>query len=318
MSSIISLEQIKKCISASSDASLIQIIEDGFVSYSKGDVIVPPVGHLAFTSPPGDLHIKYGYIKNDDFFVVKMASGFYDNPKIGLSSSNGLMLVFSQKTGVLLSVLLDEGYLTDIRTALAGAVVAKHLAPKKVSAIGIVGTGIQARLQLRFLKSVIDCRSVIVWGRSVEKMNDYKHDPMLSDFNITLTQNIEELTQACNFIVTTTPSNRALIHSNAIQPGTHITAVGADTPGKQELDADLFSRASIIVADSKSQCLDHGDLFHPVNKGIISAEQIIELGNWIGTSRRRSNNSDISIADLTGVAIQDIQIAKYVYQKTKG
>lgn len=317
MNDIISLTQIKKCLATSSDSELIQIIDDGFVSYSEGNVIVPPVGHLPFSNPPGDLHIKYGYIKDDDFFVVKLASGFYDNPKIGLSSSNGLMLIFSQKTGELLSILLDEGHLTDVRTALAGAVVAKHLAPKKITAIGIVGTGIQARLQLQFLKSILDCREVIVWGRSDEKLNEYIKDPSLSDFNITATFNLSELSQRCNFIVTTTPSTRPLLLSNEIQPGTHITAVGADTPGKQELEANLFGRASIIVADSKAQCIDHGDLSHAIENNIITEDQIIELGTLISNGLSRKNNTDITIADLTGVAIQDIQIAKYVYQKTK-
>lgn len=317
MSDIISLEQIKKLLSTSSDSELIQIIEDGFVSYSKGKIIVPPVGHLPFSNPPGDLHIKYGYIKDDDFFVVKLASGFYDNPKIGLNSSNGLMLVFSQKTGELYSILLDEGHLTDIRTALAGAVVAKCLAPKKVNTIGIVGTGIQARLQLRFLKSIIDCKKVIVWGRSDEKLDDYKRDPIISDFNITSTRNISELTQRCNYIVTTTPSTRPLLLSNEIQPGTHITAVGADTPGKQELEANLFGKASIIVADSKSQCIDHGDLFHAMKSEVINEDQIIELGTLISKGHSRTKDSEITIADLTGVAIQDIQIAKYIYLKTK-
>lgn len=317
MIDIISLAQIKKCLATCSDSELIQVIEDGFVSYSKGNVIVPPVGHLPFTNPPGDLHIKYGYIKDDNFFVVKLASGFYENPMIGLSSSNGLMLVFSQKTGELLSILLDEGHLTDIRTALAGAVVAKHLAPKKITTVGIVGTGIQARLQLQFLKSILDCREVIVWGRSAEKLNDYIKDPSLSDFNITATLNLNELTQRCNFIVTTTPVTSPLLLSSEIQPGTHITAVGADTPGKQELEAALFGRASIIVADSKSQCVDHGDIFHAIQNNIITENQIIELGTLISKGPSRKNNIDITIADLTGVAIQDIQIAKYIYQKTK-
>lgn len=317
MIDIISLAQIKKCLATCSDSELIQVIEDGFVSYSKGNVIVPPVGHLPFTNPPGDLHIKYGYIKDDNFFVVKLASGFYENPMIGLSSSNGLMLVFSQKTGELLSILLDEGHLTDIRTALAGAVVAKHLAPKKITTVGIVGTGIQARLQLQFLKSILDCREVIVWGRSAEKLNDYIKDPSLSDFNITATLNLNELTQRCNFIVTTTPVTSPLLLSSEIQPGTHITAVGADTPGKQELEAALFGRASIIVADSKSQCVDHGDIFHAIQNNIITENQIIELGTLISKGSSRKNNIDITIADLTGVAIQDIQIAKYIYQKTK-
>ncbi|MCB0492317.1 MAG: hypothetical protein KDC93_07865, partial [Cyclobacteriaceae bacterium] len=282
------------------------------------DVVVPPVGHLPFIDPPGDLHIKYGFIKNDDYYVVKLASGFYNNPQLGLSSSNGLMLVFSQKTGELLSILLDEGHLTDIRTALAGAVVAKHLASSSVKTIGIVGTGIQARLQLRFLKSVIDCRDVLVWGRSEEKLSEYKRDLMLSDFNINTTQNISELANQCNYIVTTTPSKHPLLLTKDIQPGTHITAVGADTPGKQELEASLFGMASLIIADSKSQCIDHGDIFHPVHQGIIKEDQIMELGTFISIGQKRKNESNISIADLTGVAIQDIQIAKFVYQKTKG
>lgn len=317
MTKIVSLDQMKACLRACPDSELIQIIEDGFVRYSNGEVVVPPVGHLPFINPPGDLHIKYGFIKEDDYYVIKLASGFYENPKIGLSSSNGLMLVFSQKTGELLSILLDEGYLTDIRTALAGSVVAKYLAPQQVNKIGIVGTGIQARLQLRFLKSVIDCREVIVWGRSDEKLSDYKKDPSLADFNITTTRNIQELAHQCNFIVTTTPSKEPLLLSSDIQPGTHITAMGADTPGKQELEASLFGKASIIVADSKSQCIDHGDIYHPVYHKVITANQIIELGTLISSGQKRKNNTEITIADLTGVAIQDIQIAKFVYQKTK-
>ncbi len=317
MAKIILLDQIKSCMNACSDSELIQIIEDGFVSYSKGDVVVPPVGHLPFIDPPGDLHIKYGFIKEDDFYVVKLASGFYDNPKIGLSSSNGLMLVFSQKTGELLSILLDEGHLTDIRTALAGAVVAKHLAPKQLNKIGIVGTGIQARLQLRYLKSVIDCREVIAWGRSDEKLNDYKKDPILSGFTINTTRNISDLANQCNYIVTTTPSKEPLLFTKEIQPGTHITAIGADTPGKQELEASLFGKASLIVADSKSQCIDHGDIFHAIHHNTIKENQIVELGALISSGLKRSNDADITIADLTGVAIQDIQIAKFIYQKTK-
>jgi len=314
MTKIISLEKIKDCIDRCEITDLINLIEAGFVSYSKGEVNVAPVGHLPFISPPGDLHIKYGYIKGDDFYVIKLASGFYENPKLGLASSNGLMLVFSQKTGELLSILLDEGHLTDIRTAMAGAVVAKHLAPKKVNAIGIVGTGIQARLQLIYLKSIVDCRKVIVWGRSSEKMTNYKNDPALADFSINTTQDMSELAHNCNLIVTTTPSKTPLLHSHEIQPGTHITAMGADTPGKQELESSLFGRASIIVADSILQCVDHGDICHAINDKIISADQVIELGTLIAKSRQSKHEDDITIADLTGVAIQDIQIAKFVHQ----
>src|SRR5580658_7578580 len=124
-------------------------MENGFVAYSRGEVVVPPVGHLDFADPPGDCHIKYGYIRGDDTFTVKMATGFYRNPDIGLPSSNGAMLVFSARTGEPLALLHDEGYLTDVRTAAAGAVAAKYLAPREVECIGMVGAGTQAHLQLQ-------------------------------------------------------------------------------------------------------------------------------------------------------------------------
>ncbi len=318
MSKIISLSEIKKILDTCSDSSLIQLIENGFVSYSNGEVLVAPVGHLPFTNPPGDLHIKYGYVKGKEYFVVKMASGFYENPSLGLSASNGLMLVFSQKTGELLSILLDEGHLTDIRTALAGAVVAKHLSPKNVTRIGIVGTGIQARLQLRYLKSVLDCRNVIVWGRSQEKMEAYASDSILTDFNIATTRHIDELTATCNLIVTTTPSKNPLLLSTQIMEGTHITAVGADTPGKVEVDPALFERADIVVADSISQCIDHGDCASAIAAGTLDAKNIIELGTFITSGKKRSDDSAITIADLTGVAVQDINIAELVYGRAAG
>ncbi len=313
MTKIISLPQIKNCIEGTPDELLIQQIEHGFVLYSNGNVVVPPVGYLPFENPAGDVHIKYGYIRDDDFYVIKIASGFYENPKLGLNSSNGLMLVFNKKTGALLSVLFDEGYLTDIRTALAGAVVAKHLAPENVNTIGIIGTGTQARLQLKYLKSVVDCRKVLVWGRSFTKAEAYSKDAALTDFEITPVSSVGELTRVCNLIVTTTPSHSAIISSEDMLPGTLITAVGADAPGKQELETSLFAKATDIIADSTSQCIDHGELCNAVKEQIITEKQIIELGSYIAEGRKRNSHSNLTIADLTGVAVQDIQIAKYVH-----
>lgn len=317
MTKIITLPQIKNSIETTPDELLIQQIEDGFVQYSKGNVVVPPVGYLPFENPTGDVHIKYGYIRDDDFYVIKIASGFYENPKIGLNSSNGLMLVFNKNTGALLSVLLDEGYLTDVRTALAGAVVAKHLAPENVNTIGIVGTGIQARLQLKYLRSVVRCRKVMVWGRSFSKAEEYARDTSLIDFDITPVSSINELTQVCNLIITTTPSHSAIIFNKDMIPGTLITAVGADAPGKQELEPSLFGKATEIIADSTSQCIDHGELCTAVKERIISKDQIIELGNYIANGRKRNPDSILAIADLTGVAVQDIQIAKYVHLRSE-
>lgn len=182
---IIALDQILHALSA---IDVIDVIESGFVAYSEGKVVVPPVGEMIFEKPPGDVHIKYGHIKGDEHFVIKIASGFYDNPRIGLPSSGGMMLIFCQKTGQPLAALLDEGKLTDLRTAAAGAIAAKHLAPTDVSRIGIMGAGIQARLQLRQLKSVTSCRNATVWGRNKEKLAAYRQEMEKDGFEITTTQ----------------------------------------------------------------------------------------------------------------------------------
>ena len=314
MAKIITLSEIKSVIQKNSAVDLIRTIEEGFVMYSQKKVVVPPVGYLGFKHPPGDVHIKYGYIEGDDYYVIKIASGFYNNPAMGLNTGNGMMLLFSQKTGETLSILLDEGYLTDIRTAAAGAVAAKYLAPSKISCIGIVGTGVQARLQLEYLKTITDSRDVIVWGRSEDKLAAYKSDLSLKEFSITTTSDIRFLTSRCNLIVTTTPSRKALLMSAHILPGTHITAMGADAEGKQEIDPMLFVKADIIVADSKDQCIDHGDIGYAVTNEIIDPSKIFELGEVIENKNlRRKNDQQITIADLTGVAIQDIQITKYVH-----
>ncbi|MCZ6778361.1 MAG: ornithine cyclodeaminase family protein, partial [Acidobacteria bacterium] len=164
---VLKLDEIKRLIDT---PQLIQEIETGFVLYSEGQVVVPPVGFLHFDKPPGDVHIKYGFVTGDEYYVLKMASGFYNNPKLGLSVSDGLLLVFSQKTGQLKLILLDECWLTDMRTAAAGAVAAKHLAPNNVHHIGIVGSGVQARMQLEMLRTVVDCKSCFIWGRNSTKV----------------------------------------------------------------------------------------------------------------------------------------------------
>ena len=309
MTKIYTLQEIKAALDYS---ETIEIIAQGFVLYSQGKTVVPPVGYLGFENPPADVHIKYGYIKDDDFYVIKIASGFYENPKINLPSSNGLMLIFSQKTGELLAVLLDEGFLTDIRTAAAGAVAAKYLTPQNTDCIGIIGCGVQGKLQLELLKEVTDCRKTIVWGRNQEKVNQYQEEMSESGFKIETTTDISKITDNCRLIVTTTPSKTPLIFADQIKKGTHITAVGADAEGKQELDAQIIDLADVVVADSISQCLHHGDLSH----SNIAKDKVVELGDVISNpDLQRKNDEQITVTDLTGVAVQDIQIAKYVFQK---
>ncbi|MFX1537634.1 MAG: ornithine cyclodeaminase family protein [Promethearchaeota archaeon] len=312
MTRVVNLDKIKEVLQT---IDPIQKIEDGFVAYSQGKVVVPPIGEMIFENPPGDVHIKYGFIKGDDYYVVKIASGFYDNPKIGLPVSNGLMLLFSQKTGELICILLDEGHLTNVRTAAAGAIAAKYLAPKDVHRIGIFGAGTQGRMQLEFLKFVRDCEDVIVWGLNQQELDVYKKDMEAFGFNIQTTLNPEDITSTCNLIVTCTPSTSPLIHAEQIQKGTHITAMGSDTPEKQELDAAILKKADRVVVDSISQALERGESFHAMKTGMIKKEDLVELGTIISNNGlQRASEDEITIIDLTGVAVQDIQISKAVWE----
>lgn len=310
---LIKLEQIRKVLP---HLDLLADIEEGFRDYSRGKVVVPPVGEMIMDK--GEVHIKYGYVKEDDYYVIKVASGFYGNPELGLPSSNGLMLLFSQKTGELLSILLDEGYLTDVRTAMAGAVVARHLAPGKVDRIGIIGAGTQARLQLKYLKGIINCREVYVWGRADAELESYCSDMKAEGFSILTTTQVSNVTKSCNMIVCTTPSNTPLLQWKDIRPGTHITAVGSDTPEKHELDPKILKHADLVVGDSLEQCKLRGEIHQAVKAGSIQMNKAVELGNVIsGIGPGRGSDSELTVADLTGVAVQDIQIATSVYKACK-
>jgi ornithine cyclodeaminase len=316
MTTVLKLDEIKRLIDT---PQLIHEIEKGFALYSEGKVNVPPVGFLHFDDPPGDVHIKYGSVIGDDYYVLKVASGFYDNPKLGLPASDGVILVFSQKTGQPRLILLDECWLTDARTAAAGAVAAKHLAPGRVDRIGIVGTGVQAGLQLEMLRHVVDCQSCLVWGRDSNKAQSLIEDLRAREavrawgLDLEVATEIDELVAECNLIVTTTSAREPLIRADQVKPGTHITAMGSDDHGKQELEAGLLAKADRVVADSVSQCVDHGECFHAVRDELIAPGSILELGNVImDPTIGRTSQDQITVADLTGVAIQDIQIAKMV------
>ena len=304
---IISLEDIKSILP---QVDLIQEIESGFKAYSNDLVVVPPVGELSFQSPPGDVHIKYGYIKGDEVYVIKIASGFYKNTSTGLPAGNGMMLVFNQKTGQPVAMLQDECYLTDIRTAVAGAITAKYLAPKHVEYIGIVGTGVQARLQLQYLRDIIECNNVIVWGRSSDALSDYKEAMTKYGYKIKTATDISDIIDYCQLIVTCTPSEEVLI--NRVNPGTHITAMGSDTIAKRELSSDVLLQADIVVTDSRSQSKERGEIYQASKDG-FSVNGTTELGEIIlGTAQSRTQQEQITIADLTGVAVQDIQISKAI------
>jgi ornithine cyclodeaminase len=312
---ILTRTEIEKLLSI---PQMIAAIEEGFVLYSRNETVIPPIASLSFDHPPGDCHIKCGYAKQGRYYVVKIASGFPENVKMGLSSGNGVMLLFDKYNGALLSVLLDEGYLTDMRTAAAGCIAAKYLSPKNISCIGIVGTGAQSYFQLKLLSYVTTCRKVMVWGRQEAKALRLKQHPDFCGWQIEIASHLDHLTAACNLIVTTTSSTSPLLFADQIRPGTHITAIGADDLGKQELDPKLFCKADKIVVDSRSQCLEIGDVSYAIKQGLIPSNKVVELGDLIqAPSLGRTSETEITVADLTGVGIQDLQIAAHVFEAAR-
>ena len=290
------------------------LISKGFIAYSSGQVMVPPIGELTFKDPPGDVHIKYGYIKGDKYYIIKIASGFWENEKYGIPNGQGMMLLFNQKTGVPEALLHDEAILTDIRTAIAGQICASRLA-NEIHCIGVIGTGVQARLQVEYLQSITTCRNIIVWGRNKDKVRKYRKDMEKKGFTVSMKTNAKDVCKQCNLIITATASKEPLIFKDDLQPGTHITAVGADAIGKRELGKGVIGIAKTVVADSVVQCVERGEISYALSAKEIKIEQICELGNILsGNSMGRKNSDQITIADLTGVAVQDVQIATAVFE----
>lgn len=312
MENIVALETIREIVPS---LDLVGLMEDGFVAYSAGRCVVPPVGELIFEDPPGETHIKYGYIRGGDSYVIKVASGFPENAVSGLPTASGLMLLFSQKTGALETVLLDHGYLTDVRTAAAGAVAAKHLAPTSVSCIGILGGGVQARLQLEHVLPVVDCRQALVWMRDPQKQDGYRQHFADADLDLEFARSPEEVAAKCNLIVTTTPAKAPLLQASTIRPGTHITAMGSDTVEKIELDPRILAAADRVVVDSLPQSETRGEISQAVKAGVLDRDSVVEIGSVIaGEAPGRQSDSQTTICDLTGVAVQDLMIAQGVLE----
>lgn len=304
---IIELPEIEAALD---EAAAFAAVEDAFKRMSAGQAQVAAVGHLAFEDPSGDCHVKGGYLDGDDVFVFKIATSFYRNPEIGLSSSNGIMIVVSARTGENLALLNDRGYLTDQRTAMAGALAARAITGPATATLGVVGTGIQARIQAELIARTMGIRTVMVWGRNAER-----RDAVAAEVGGEAVD-LPELCARADIIVTATASDRPLLSAEMVRPGTRIVAVGADSPGKQELETALVAKARVIV-DSRSQCVAHGEAGWAVRAGLLHEDSLMELGALLA-SPVRFGEEEIVIADLTGVAVQDVAIAKCVWARLSG
>jgi ornithine cyclodeaminase/alanine dehydrogenase-like protein (mu-crystallin family) len=289
----------------------VQKISQAYIASSQGGITTPPVVHIPFEAANGDCHIKSGHIIGDTCFVIKIATGFYDNPAKGLPSSNGMMIAFSAETGGLVAILQDEGWLTDMRTGIGGALATRALACKDARRVLIVGTGLQCRFQAECLQRLSPdvVYEFTIWGRSPDKAADAVK--ALSDLGLSamVADDLQQAVVKAEIIITTTPSTIPLIQKDWVRAGTHITAIGADSPGKQELATDLVGSAELAACDMAGQSLEHGEYQHAQGLGVLIQDRVAELGQILsGDHPGRAAASDITIADLTGIAAQDIAI----------
>ncbi|WP_312794554.1 ectoine utilization protein EutC [Tianweitania sp.] len=301
------------------DLSAVDCVEQAFAALATKPVAMPPVLRLDIPEFRGEVDVKTAYVPGFDGFAIKVSPGFFDNPKLGLPSLNGLMILFSSRTGLVEALLLDNGYLTDVRTAAAGGVAARHLARENARSAAILGAGMQARLQLEALTLVRPIREARIWARDLEKAQrlagafSREHG-----IEVTAVADAQDAIAGADIIVTTTPAEKPILLARWLESGQHLTTMGSDAEHKNEIDPDVFERA-IYIADRLAQTRSLGELHHAIEAGIVKPDQSFdELGAVIaGTAKGRLREDDITIADLTGTGVQDTAIANLALTRAK-
>ena len=307
---IVTEAELKKAVGL--DLTAVEVVERAFVALASGQVVMPPILSMELQEANGEVDVKTAYIPGFDGFAIKVSPGFFDNPKLGLPSLNGLMILFSAKTGLVDAVFLDNGYLTDIRTAAAGAVAARHLAPANVQTAGVIGTGLQARLQMQAAHLVRPFERLLVWGRDEGKARASAKD-LRENLGIRteVANSPEELVRESQLVVTTTPSRTPLVQAEWLHDDLLITAMGSDQAGKQEIAPEALVAADLYVCDRVSQCESSGELEGARTAGLENdIRKITELGSVIRNGRPQGS---CVICDLTGTGAQDTAIATHVF-----
>ena len=292
-------------------AVAVEAIRAAFRADGEGRTHVPAVINLDVPKHHGEFHVKTALIDGVPHVAVKIASGFYDNPAKGLPSGAGLMAVFDAATGLPAALLFDNGFLTDIRTGAAGAVAAEVLAPPEFDTVGLIGSGLQARHQIRCLREVRGFTRIVAWSRDRAHLDAYVAEMRREGYDASAAATPEAVCREAEVIVTATPSRQPLVRAEWLRAGQHITALGSDSPGKQELDAACLTRADLLVVDRLTQCAAFGEVRHALEDGDLQPDLVhAELGEIVaGLKPGRTSETQITIADLTGVGFQDTAIA---------
>jgi ornithine cyclodeaminase len=302
------------------DRDSIAAIGRAFVRLSTGDVEMPPILSLHVPRHRGEVDVKTAFIPDVPRIAIKISPGFFDNPALGLPSLNGLMVVLDARTGLLSALLLDNGYLTDIRTAAAGAVAADALARPDARIAAVIGAGMQACMQMAALRVVRPIAEVRVWARRAEAA-DSLAARLRRDLGVAATA-VPEPRQAvhrADVIVTATPSGAPLLEWEWLCAGQHVTAMGSDAPYKNELAPAIVAKADLYVPDRQAQCALNGELRAAIAAGLVPpGRKFDELGDVLrGVAPGRTDPSQITVCDLTGTGIQDTAIANLTVERAE-
>lgn len=299
-----------------SPSAVIDAVEDAYRAFSSGQVEQPDYIGIHLPAPRGEIDFKLGYLKSSEMISMKASSGgFKDNPsRHGVPNGMGTILLFDAQSCALVCVM-DGSLITGLRTGAAGAISVRLLARKDARKVTSIGTGNQARMQIRSIREVMRIEEVHAWHSNPETLSRYKAD-IENEFNIpvVMAASKREAVEQADILVTTTRGKGSLVEADWIKPGTHIVAIGTDAQGKQELEPEIFRNAK-IVTDSTSQCAQKGETSHALNQGMILMSDIhAEIGEvLIGTKTGRENAEEITIFDSTGMAAQDNTTANEIY-----
>jgi ornithine cyclodeaminase len=300
------------------DLAAIECVENAFEALATKAVVMPPIMRLDIIDNNGEIDVKTAYIPGVDSLAIKISPGFFDNPSLGLPTTGGLMVLFSTRTGMVEALLLDNGYLTDVRTAAAGAVAAKYLARADSRSAAILGAGMQSSLQLEALTLVRNIDSATIWARDFAKAEATaaKLSQRLG-IEVTACHDIATATAAADIIVTTTPSSNPILLAEHIKAGQHVTAMGSDGEHKNEIDPQIFAAGISYFCDRLSQVRVLGELHHAIEKELVApAAEFPELGQVISQQvHGRKDSTEITLCDLTGTGIQDTAIATLAFQR---
>jgi ornithine cyclodeaminase len=294
---------------------VIACMRDALIANSRGECDTPMPMHLDIPPEQGEVHIKSSYRQGGKYFALKVASTFPGNVARGIPTGNGMMLLCSTETGEPLALFADGGHLTDVRTAAAAAMAVCELR-RPDRTIGILGTGIQARLQAQMLAEILRLEQVWIWGRTPDRAAACQRDLQAelaprAEGEVLVASSPAEVARQARLIVTCTSARAPLLQADDLQSGTLILAVGSDSPGKQELDPEILRRATLILADSRRQCEKLGELQHAPSEW----ERAVEIGTFC-TGTARPAAGDAIVCDFTGLGVEDLYIAQYCYERS--